>query len=76
MLGGTGETIVDIGDPGPAICEEAKVHGVDLIVIGRSGKNWLSRLLDPSVSEYVIKHAPCPVLVVRHETPVAGFTSE
>jgi nucleotide-binding universal stress UspA family protein len=54
-----------LGSPGPTICTEAAEIGADVIVIGRRSKSWMSRLFDPSVSEYVIKNSPCPVLVVR-----------
>jgi nucleotide-binding universal stress UspA family protein len=65
LLDGTVESIVDIGHPGTAICDEARAHEVDLIVVGRTEKKWVSRFLDPSVSDHVIRNAPCPVLVVR-----------
>jgi nucleotide-binding universal stress UspA family protein len=54
-----------IGSAGSAICGEAAELGVDVVVVGRRSKTWMSRLFDPSVSDYVIKHSPCPVLVVR-----------
>jgi nucleotide-binding universal stress UspA family protein len=65
ILGGATETLVDVGDPGSLICDEARAHNVDAIVVGRGEKTWLTRIFQPSVSEFVIKHAPCPVLVVR-----------
>lgn len=37
----------------------------DLIVLGATGTNALERVLVGSVSEYIIRHAPCDVLVVR-----------
>ncbi|OEF96721.1 universal stress protein [Desulfuribacillus alkaliarsenatis] len=37
----------------------------DLIVVGATGTNALERVLVGSVSEYIIRHAPCDVLVVR-----------
>jgi nucleotide-binding universal stress UspA family protein len=58
-------TLADIGDPGDAICRIAQEHAVDLIVIGSHDRNWLSRLVAPSVRNYLVEHAPCPVLVVR-----------
>ena len=39
--------------------------GVDVIVVGAHGRGALGRLLLGSVSEHVVRHAPCPVLVVR-----------
>jgi nucleotide-binding universal stress UspA family protein len=63
---GSVETVLnDIGDPGRVICDEAKELAVDVIVVGRGDKTWMDRLFAPSVSDYVMKHAPCPVLVVR-----------
>ena len=56
---------VELGSPGPVICEQATLLAVDAIVVGHQSKNWLSRLFEPSVSDYVIRHAPCPVVVVR-----------
>ena len=37
----------------------------DLIIMGSQGRTGLSRLLIGSVAERVVRHAPCPVLVVR-----------
>ncbi len=68
VLNGTGLETVALGSPGPAICNEASVIHADVVVVGRRSKSWMSRLFDPSVSEYVIRHAPCPVLVVREHT--------
>jgi nucleotide-binding universal stress UspA family protein len=58
-------TRVDLGQPVDAICEAAKTLGVDLIVIGARGHNAAQRFLLGSVSDRVVHHAPCPVLVVR-----------
>jgi nucleotide-binding universal stress UspA family protein len=65
VLGDASDTAIEFGDPGQVICRQASAVNADLIVVGRREKHWLSRLFDPSVSEYVIRHAPCPVLVVR-----------
>jgi nucleotide-binding universal stress UspA family protein len=55
----------ETGDPAAVICRVAKEAGADVIVVGSHGKGFLSRVLLGSVSEYVTRHAPCPVLVVR-----------
>ena len=53
-------------DPGHAIVEVANELHPDLIVLGSTEKGFFLRLLAGSVSEYVVRHAPCPVLVVPH----------
>lgn len=63
----TVETAVRDGDPGPAVVDEAKGWGADLIVIGSRGHSGLRRLLEGSVSHYVVDHAHCPVEVVHAE---------
>jgi nucleotide-binding universal stress UspA family protein len=44
----------------------AEELGADLIVIGSRGLSGMKRLLMGSVSESVMRHAHCPVLVMRH----------
>ncbi len=51
------------GHPSDAISEEARHH--DLVVMGTLGRTGLAHLLVGSVTERVIRHAPCPVMVVR-----------
>jgi len=57
---------VDV-EPGRAIVELAIAERPDLLVIGSGGKGFFKRLFSGSVSDYVVHHAPCPVLVVRHD---------
>ncbi len=70
-LEGAGEPartdLVEGDDPGRVICELAEERGVDVVVVGESEKGWFTRLVQGSVMEYVVKHAPCAVLVVRSE---------
>jgi nucleotide-binding universal stress UspA family protein len=47
------------------IVEVAGEEGAGVIVMGSHGRTGLARLLMGSVTEKVIGHAPCPVLVVR-----------
>jgi nucleotide-binding universal stress UspA family protein len=54
------------GEPGPAIVEAAESEGVDLIVVGTHGRNRVERFVLGSVSDHVVRNAPCPVLIVRH----------
>ncbi len=58
--------LVTSDDAGGALCRLAEEQEADVLVIGASDKSVLQRLLEGSVMRHVIKHAPCPVLVVRH----------
>ena len=53
-------------NPGPAIVHLAEQLDADVIVIGAEGKSALRRFFRGSVSDHVVHHAPCPVLVIRH----------
>ena len=53
------------GNPEQVIVEIARSWGADLIVVGSHGRGFWGRLLG-SVSDAVVHHAPCSVLVVRH----------
>ncbi|NJL84581.1 MAG: universal stress protein [Chloroflexaceae bacterium] len=57
----------EVGDPGTQICQLAGEWQADLIIIGRRGLQGLTELLLGSVSNYVVHHAPCSVLVVHSE---------
>jgi nucleotide-binding universal stress UspA family protein len=59
---------VDIGDPAQTICQVAEELPADVIIMGSHGRTGLKRMLLGSVSEHVVRHAPCPVLV-SHERP-------
>jgi nucleotide-binding universal stress UspA family protein len=52
------------GKPGPEVCASAREWGADMIVIGTHGRGGLARLLLGSTAEAVVRHAPCPVLVI------------
>ena len=56
---------VEHGDVGPTICKLAEDEHVDLVVLGTHDRSRWSRLWFGSVSDHVVHHAPCPVLVVR-----------
>lgn len=63
------ETTVQEGDPRGAILDEAAAWNADLIVVGSHGRTGLQRVLMGSVSEAVVRHAPCSVEVVRSRGP-------
>lgn len=54
------------GSPGRTICNFARTWSADLIVMGRRGRSGFSELILGSVSNYVLHHAPCSVLIVQH----------
>jgi len=53
------------GPPSEAILSVAGARNVDLIVMGARGLGSLSSLLLGSVSQKVLSHADCPVMIVR-----------
>lgn len=53
------------GQPGPAICQLAAETGARAIVMGTRGRGGLRRALLGSVSDHVVRHAPCPVVTVN-----------
>jgi nucleotide-binding universal stress UspA family protein len=53
------------GSPESRIVESAEQFGADLIIVGSHGYSRWERLLLGSVSDSVVHHAPCSVLVVR-----------
>ena len=58
-------TRVELGSPADVMCELARQLNVELLVVGARGHNAAQRFLVGSVSDRVVHHAPCPVLVVR-----------
>ena len=53
------------GRPATALCKTAQDLGAALIVIGSHGRTGLERLFIGSVAEAVLRHSPCPVLVIK-----------
>ncbi|MBC7900350.1 MAG: universal stress protein [Saprospiraceae bacterium] len=53
------------GSPESRIVETAEEWRADLVIIGSHGYSRWERLLLGSVSDSVVHHAPCSVLVVR-----------
>lgn len=63
--GVTAEFLVWQGDPGSSIAAAAEAEAADLVVVGTRGRSGAGRMLLGSVSDHVVRHAECPVLVVR-----------
>ena len=53
------------GHPAEQIVYHADRHKADLVIVGNRGRSKIARLLLGSVSEYVVKYADRPVMVVR-----------
>lgn len=56
------------GKPADEIVSAAREWNADLIVIGSHGRSGVSRLVLGSTAESVLRHAPCPVVVVKAHT--------
>jgi nucleotide-binding universal stress UspA family protein len=56
---------VEIGDPFSEILTIEKESHADLVVVSTHGRTGLTRVLIGSVVEKLVRHATCPVFVVR-----------
>jgi nucleotide-binding universal stress UspA family protein len=56
---------VEHGTPADAIISFARANGTDMIALGSHGTSSIKRLLVGSTTETVMRHAPCPVLVLK-----------
>ena len=63
--GRTVEAVRVEGVPWQRIAKAADEHGCDLVVVSASGASGLAQALVGEAAERVVRHAPCPVLVVR-----------
>jgi nucleotide-binding universal stress UspA family protein len=76
---------IRLGQPWCEITEAAREAGADLIILGTHGYTGMKHILMGSTAERVVRHAPCPVLVMRQRAgdaaavsapaPVAGSAS-
>lgn len=57
--------VEEAGDAGPILCDLAGELGADVVVVGSRGRSGIRRAVLGSVSDHVVRNAPCPVLVVR-----------
>jgi nucleotide-binding universal stress UspA family protein len=55
-----------LAGPPEAIVQCALELGVELIVMGKHRLGFVEHLFAGSVAERVMRHAPCPVLIVQH----------
>jgi universal stress protein A len=62
---GSYEAMIKSGDPAQVIISVAREIGADLIVIATHGRRGLAHLIMGSVTEKVVREAPCTVLTIR-----------
>lgn len=56
---------VFLGNPWSGVCEYAKRAEIDLIIVSTHGRTGLRHALIGSTAERIVRHAYCPVLVVK-----------
>jgi nucleotide-binding universal stress UspA family protein len=70
--GTTAETCLMEAMGGPAgerVVQAAKDWSADLIVCGTHGRRGLRRIVLGSDAEFIVRHSPVPILLIRHNTP-------
>ena len=73
------ETVLRVGNPHVEIIEAAEELGIDLIILSTHGRTGLAHVFLGSTAERVVRHAGCPVLIVReheHEFVATGSTQK
>jgi nucleotide-binding universal stress UspA family protein len=65
------QVVVRVGHPSSEVVDLAGRDDIDLIIMGTHGRTGLKHVLLGSVAERVVRHAPCPVTVVRARAGVA-----
>lgn len=60
-------------NPGKEICNYAEKHDIDLIILGSRGLGAVKRLFLGSVSNYIVQHAQCHVLIVKQANTSNSF---
>ena len=53
------------GEAAAEIVRVAKERNIDLIVVSSHGRTGLGRMLFGSTAEAIVRHSPCPVMVVK-----------
>ena len=61
------DTVIRTGPVAAEIIAVAQSLPADLIVVSTHGRTGLKHVLLGSVTEHVVRHAPCPVFVVREK---------
>ncbi len=56
---------IDVGEAQEMILQKVEQNNVDMIVMSTHGRTGLGHILIGSITEYIVRHAPCPVLSIR-----------
>lgn len=64
------KTVSNSGSPKTEILSFASMHAADLIICGATGLNTMERILVGSVSQYIMRHANCDVLIARNSNSI------
>ena len=64
------------GKPAKEIVKVAERRGVDLIVMTTDGRDSIKDFVTGTITEHVINHAPCPVLVIPYKLHVSSDSSK
>jgi nucleotide-binding universal stress UspA family protein len=62
--GRVSETAIATGQPAAAVCTFARDRDVDLIITSTHGRTGFKHVLIGSTAEQMVRHAPCPVMIV------------
>ena len=62
--GVAGEARLEFGSPRETICRIANDEGFDLVILGRRGMGEIRDALFGAVSNHVLHHVHCPVLLI------------
>lgn len=61
------ETIVEYGSPRTLMSKTIPAeYDIDLVIVGATGLNAVERMFIGSVSEQIVRQAPCDVIIVRN----------
>ena len=59
------DVMIETGDPGEVVVKVAKDKKAQLVVMGTRGQGLIRRTFMGSVSDYVVHHCHCPMLICR-----------
>jgi len=67
---GVTTSVLTTHNPKESVCKYAKDKGVDIIYVGTRGLGTIQRFFLGSFSNYVVSHAECDVMLVKHDPPL------